>query len=65
MFNTIKVLQILNAYISDQIYIEVINILGFNSLLPSDAIWVNIGSWNGLLHDGTRPLLEPMLTYHK
>ena len=40
----------------------------FNSLWPSDAIWwqiwVNIGSCNGLLPDGTKPLPEPMLTYH-
>ena len=28
-------------------------------------IWVNIGSVNGLLPDGTKPLLEPMLTYHQ
>ena len=28
-------------------------------------IWVNIGSGNGLLPDGTKPLPEPMLTYHK
>ena len=37
-----------------------------NSLWPSDAIWqqiwVNIGSGNGLLPDGTKPLPEPMLT---
>ena len=26
------------------------------------AIWVNIGSANGLLPDGTKPLPEPMLT---
>ena len=26
-------------------------------------IWVNIGSGNGLLSDGTKPLPEPMLTY--
>ena len=26
-------------------------------------IWVNIGSGNGLLHDGTKSLPEPMLTY--
>ena len=26
-------------------------------------IWVNIGSGNGLLPDGTKPLTEPMLTY--
>ena len=25
--------------------------------------WVNIGSSNDLLHDGTKPLPEPMLTY--
>ena len=40
----------------------------FNSLWPSDAVWwqrsVNIGSGNGLLPDGTKPLSEPMLTSH-
>ena len=30
-----------------------------------DKIWVNIGSGNGLLPDGTKPLPEPMLTYHQ
>ena len=38
----------------------------FNSLAPGDAIWwqiwVNIGSGNGLLPDGTKPLPEPVLT---
>ena len=28
-------------------------------------IWVNIGSGNGLLPDGTKPLSEPMLIYHQ
>ena len=28
-------------------------------------IWVNIGSGNGLLPDGTKPLPEPMLMYHQ
>ena len=28
-------------------------------------IWVNIGTGNDLLPDGTKPLPEPMLTYHK
>ena len=40
-----------------------------NSLWPSDAIlwqiWVNIGSGNGLLPDGTKPLPEPMFTDHQ
>ena len=27
-------------------------------------IWVNIGSGNGLVPDGTKPLPEPMLTDH-
>ena len=42
-----------------------------NSLGPSDArhmaleILVNIDSGNGLLPDGTKPLSEPMLTYHQ
>ena len=42
------------------------NVSSVNSLRPSDAIWwqiwVNIGSGNGLLPDGTKPLPEPMLT---
>ena len=35
-----------------------------NSLWLSDALWilVNIGSGNGLVPDGTKPLPEPMLT---
>ena len=28
-------------------------------------IWVNIGSGNDLLPNGTKPLPEPMLTYHQ
>ena len=41
-----------------------------NSLWLSDTImvteiWVNIGSGNGLLPDGTKPLNEPMLTDHQ
>ena len=28
-------------------------------------ILVNIGLGNGLLPDGTKPLPEPMLTYHQ
>ena len=28
------------------------------------SIWVSISSGNGLLPDGTKPLPEPMLTYH-
>ena len=27
--------------------------------------YVNIGSGNGLLPDGTKPLPEPVLTYHQ
>ena len=33
--------------------------------LVTPEIWVNIGSGNGLLPDGTKPLPEPMLTYHQ
>ena len=33
--------------------------------LVMPEIWVNIGSGNGLLPDGTKPLPEPMLTYHQ
>ena len=34
-------------------------------MTPYGDIWVNIGSGNGLLPDGTKPLPEPMLTYHQ
>ena len=41
-------------------------VIQFNSLRPSDTIWwqiyVNIGSSNDLLPDGTKPLPQPMLT---
>ena len=37
-----------------------------NSLWPGDAIWQHrSGSGNSLLPDGTKPLPEPMWTYHK
>ena len=32
-------------------------------MMPYGDIWVIIGPGNGLLPDGTKPLLEPMLTY--
>ena len=32
--------------------------------VAASSIMVNIGSGNGLLPDGTKPLPEPMLTYH-
>ena len=47
-------------------YMGMLVCLPFHSLWPSDAIWlhiwVNIGSGNGLLPDGIKPLPEPMLT---
>ena len=33
--------------------------------LVTPDIWVNIGSGNGSLPEGTKPLSEPMLTYHQ
>ena len=41
-----------------------------NSLATTDAIWwlriwVNVGSGNGSLLDGTKPSPEPILTYHQ
>ena len=45
---------------------EAVHVSEFNSLWPHDAmarkIWVNIELGNGLLPDGTKPLLQPMLT---
>ena len=32
-------------------------------MTPYGDMWVNIGSGNGLLPDGNKPLPEPMLTY--
>ena len=31
----------------------------------TSKIWINVGSGNGLLPDDTKPLPEPMLTYHQ
>ena len=36
-----------------------------SDLMTPYGITVNIGSGNGLLPDGTKPLPEPMLTYHQ
>ena len=46
------------------------NFLGTNELthyglVTPSQILVNIGSGNGLLPDGTKPLPEPMLNYRK
>ena len=42
---------------------------GVNSLDFSDSMchgtWLNIGSGNGLVPDGTKPLHELMLNYHQ
>ena len=38
----------------------------FNSAMPYGGTdLVNIDSGNGLLPDGAKPLLEPMVTYHQ
>ena len=42
-----------------------INSLGPSDIYMATEIWVNIGSGNGLVPDGTKPLPEPMLTYHQ
>ena len=34
-------------------------------MTPYGEIWVNIGSGNGLLPDGIKPLPESMLIYHQ
>ena len=36
-----------------------------HTVLNGAGIWANIGSCNGLLPDGTKPLPEPMLTHHQ
>ena len=44
-------------------------VMCLSKLWPSDGIWwhkiVNIGSGNGLVPGGTKPLPEPMLSYRK
>ena len=46
----------------------VILLSSLNSFWPGDDMatlnWANIGSGNGLLLDGTKPIPEPMHTYH-
>ena len=34
-------------------------------MMPYDENWVNIGSGNGVLPDGTKPLPGPMLIYYQ
>ena len=48
---------------------ELFIVIDFNSLWPNNTIWwhrsgsiIDIGSANGLVPDGTKPLPEPMLT---
>ena len=58
------------AYIYDEITIQVrwdlhVWLIVAWKFHMATQIWVNIGSGNGVLHDGTKPLLEPMLTYHQ
>ena len=66
--------QTVTSYYLDQLWPILLICLTWlrliNSLWLSDAIWwqktcVNIGSDNGLLPDGTKPLSEPMLTFHQ
>ena len=58
-------------FVSEWCFIVFKGSLFFNSLWPNDSrhmgkeIWVNIGSGNGLLPDGTKPVPEPMLIYHQ
>ena len=44
--------------------LSILNIGAYWHRMVSE-IWVNIGSGNGLLPDGTKPLSEPMLTDHQ
>ena len=41
-----------------------INLTQWGLVTPYGEILDNIGSGKGLLPDGTKPLPEPMLTYH-
>ena len=42
-----------------------VNSLWPNNTITMTLVFVNTGSGNGLLPDGTKPLPEPMLTYHQ
>ena len=54
------------SYCHAYLFMLMMNILSLHILEISvyGAILVNIGSGNGLLPDGTKPLPEPMLTIH-
>ena len=56
----------MNTY-QQQVHVVMKNILTHWGLVTPYAteIWVNIGPGNGLMPDSTKPLPEPMLTYHQ
>ena len=41
------------------------HVLTHSGLVKSQGDWVNTGSGNGLLPDGTKPLPEQVLIYHQ
>ena len=44
---------------------EASELINHGLVMPyGDIEWVNIGSYNGLLPDGTKPLPEPILNSH-
>ena len=62
-------LELLQSYAKPLSWIFMCEGENFNSLGPNDTImatstWVNTGWGNGLMPDGTKPLPEPVLTYH-
>ena len=56
--------------VSHFVQVSCVTLYCVNSLRPSDAIWRHrygstLDQVDGLLPDGTKPLPEPMLTYHQ
>ena len=58
-------LELKNLLVHALLCFVVINSLGPSDTMWRQEIWVTIGSGNGLLPDGIKPLPEPMLTYHQ
>ena len=55
-----KVHDVIRPYYATLSYLTVAYLIHM-----ATQIWVNIGSSNGVLLNGTKPLTEQMLTYHQ
>ena len=55
---------IMSNWVTDGFVLEILTIAAYWHHIAT-WIWVNIVSGDGFLPDGTKPLSEPMLTYHQ